>query len=190
MKKCVLFSISPFPAVWYNTFMQKTNIKNTLFITQAAVIAALYVTLTILAWGFDLASGMIQCRFSEALTVLPFFTPAAVPGLFAGCLLANFITGAALPDIIFGSIATLIGALGTYMLRKHRFLCSWPPVIANSLIIPFVLRFAYGVPDMIPFMMLTVGAGEIITCVIFGQLLISALQPVQRIIFKSVSASA
>ena len=119
---------------------------------------------------------------------MPFFTPAAIPGLFVGCLLANLITGAALPDIIFGSIATLIGALGTYVLRKHRFLCSLPPVLANALIIPFVLRYAYGVPDMVPFMMLTVGAGEVITCVVFGQLLISALQPVRRIIFKSADA--
>ena len=150
------------------------------------MIAALYIVLTYLAWGFDLASGVIQCRISEALTVLPLFTPAAIPGLSIGCVLANFLTGAPLPDVIFGSLATLIGACGSYLLRKNRYLVSVPPVISNALIIPLVLRFAYGIPDGIPFLMLTVGAGELIACVIFGQLLITALLPVRRVLFDPV----
>ena len=91
--------------------------------------------------------------------------------------------GSPLPDVIFGSLATLIGCLGTYALRKHKILCSLPPVISNALIIPFVLKYAYGAPDLIPYMMLTVGAGEVITCVIFGEILLNALFPVRGMLF-------
>ena len=96
--------------------------KKVLFLTQAAMIAALYVVLTFIANAFGLASGVIQVRLSEALTVLPFFTPAAVPGLYVGCLLANLLTGGCLLDILVGSLATLIGALGTRALRKWKWL--------------------------------------------------------------------
>jgi hypothetical protein len=92
--------------------------KKVLFITQAAMIAALYVVLTKLISAFNLASGAIQIRISEMLCILPVFTPAAIPGLFAGCLIANTLTGSIIWDIIFGSIATLLGAIGTYLLRK------------------------------------------------------------------------
>ena len=95
--------------------MKKIN-----FLTQAAMIAALYVVLTLAINAFGLASGAIQVRVSEALTILPYFTPAAIPGLFIGCLLSNTITGCALFDIIFGSIATLLVAVGTYLLRRHK----------------------------------------------------------------------
>lgn len=159
--------------------------SRTIYIIQAALIAALYVVLTALAAGFDLASGAIQVRFSEVLTVLPFFTPAAVPGLAIGCLLANILTGSALPDIIFGTLATLIGAVGTYALRRHRFLCTVPPVAANAVIIPLVLRYAYGTPGALWFLALTVGAGEVICCMIFGSILISALIPYRRRIFQA-----
>ena len=95
--------------------------KKVLFLTQAAVIAAIYVVLTIFISAFNLASGAIQVRISEALTILPFFTPAAIPGLAIGCLLSNLLTGAAVYDVVFGSLATLLGAVGTYLLRKHKF---------------------------------------------------------------------
>ena len=153
------------------------------FLAQAGVIAALYVVLTCLAAGFDLASGAIQVRISEALTVLPFFTPAAVPGLIIGCLLANTITGAVIPDIVFGTIATAVGAVGTLLLKKHSFLCTLPPVLSNAIIIPFVLRYAYGIPGSIPFFMLTVGAGEVISCCLLGSILLHALMPVKKVIF-------
>ncbi len=157
--------------------------KKVLYIVQAAVIAAIYVVLTAIAAGFDLASGMVQVRFSEALTVLPFFTPAAIPGLTIGCIIANTVTGAMLPDIIFGSLATLLGAIGSWFLRKNRVLVTLPPVLANALIIPFVLTYAYNIPGGIPLQMLTVGAGEVLSCVILGSILISALQPVRNHIF-------
>ena len=103
--------------------------KKTMYLTHAAAIAALYVVLTFLANAFGLANYAVQLRFSEALTILPFFTPAAIPGLFVGCLLANIFTGAALPDIIFGSLATLIAALGTWKLRNHKWLAPLPPLL-------------------------------------------------------------
>ena len=154
------------------------------FITQAAVIAAVYVVLTLAINAFDLASGAIQVRISEALTILPYFTPAAIPGLFVGCLLSNFLTGAPIWDVVFGSLATLLGAAGTYMLRRQRWLAPLPPVIANILIIPPVLHFAYGLPGGIPFFMLTVGIGEVISCGILGMLLLFLLQKYRHIIFQ------
>ena len=166
--------------------------KKVTFIVQAAVIAALYVVLTFVANALGLASHTIQVRFSEALCILPVFTPAAIPGLAIGCLLSNLLTGAAVYDVVFGSLATLLGAVGTYLLRKHKFLCTLPPVIANMVIIPFVLRYGYGLAmevgghDVaIPFYMLTVGAGEVICCCILGSVLLNALAKVRNVIFKN-----
>lgn len=159
--------------------------KKAYFITQAAVIAALYVVLTLFINAFDLASGAIQVRISEALTILPYFTPAAVPGLFIGCLLSNFMTGAAIWDIIFGSLATLIGAIGTYLLRKWKWCAPLSPILSNTIIIPFVLTYAYGIPGGIPFFMLTVGAGEVLSCGVLGMILLFALQRYRNIIFKN-----
>ena len=161
------------------------NNKKAYFITQAAVIAALYVVLTLFINAFDLASGAIQVRISEALTILPYFTPAAVPGLFIGCLLSNFMTGAAIWDIIFRSLATLIGAIGTYLLRKWKWCAPLPPILSNTIIIPFVLTYAYGIPGGIPFFMLTVGAGEVLSCGVLGMILLFALQRYRNIIFKN-----
>ena len=154
---------------------------NTQYLTHAAAIAAIYTVLTVIAAGFGLANGAVQVRFSEALTVLPFFTPAAVPGLAVGCLISNIVTGCALPDIIFGTLATLLGALGSHALRRNRFLVSLPPILANTIIIPFVLSYAYHSPGGIPYFMLTVGAGEVISCLLFGQILITALSPIRNI---------
>ncbi|MEE3466815.1 MAG: QueT transporter family protein [Eubacterium sp.] len=151
-------------------------------ITLAAMIAALYVVLTFVSNAFGLASGVIQVRISEALTILPFFTPAAIPGLAIGCLLSNWLTGCVLPDILFGTLATLIGALGSYALRKYKFLVPIPPILANMLIVPWVLRFAYDVPDGIPYMMATVGAGEVIACGVLGLALLFILIPIRSAI--------
>lgn len=154
---------------------------NTQYLTHAAAIAAIYTVLTVIAAGFGLANGAVQVRFSEALTVLPFFTPAAIPGLAVGCLISNIVTGCAIPDIIFGTLATLLGALGSHALRRNRFLVSLPPILANTIIIPFVLSYAYHIPGGIPYFMLTVGAGEVISCLLFGQILITALSPIRNI---------
>ena len=157
--------------------------KKTMFLVQAAAIAAIYVVLTLLF--APLSFKEVQVRISEALTILPFFTPAAVPGLFIGCIIANVTGGAILPDIIFGSIATLIGACGSRLLRKNKFLVPVPPILANALIVPFVLRFGYGVNLPIPLMMLTVGIGEVISCDILGLALLFALDRYKGMIFRS-----
>ena len=159
------------------------NNKKILFIPQSAAIAAIYVVLTVAASSLNLASGMIQVRFSEALTVLPYFTPAAIPGVTIGCLISNIITGCMLPDIIFGTLATLIGVVASWYFRKSKILVTIPPVVSNMLIIPFILTYAYKIPGGIPLQMLTVGAGEVISCMILGSLLIRVLEPVKRHIF-------
>lgn len=157
--------------------------KNVTFLTQAAMIAAIYVVLTYVFAPFSF--GEIQIRISEALTILPLFTPAAVPGLFIGCLIGNILGGAILPDIVFGSAATLIGALITYSLRdKKPVLGPIPPIAANTVIVPFILRFGYGINLPIPFMMLTVAIGEVISCGILGMILYTSLSRYQRLIFK------
>ena len=155
--------------------------KKLVFICQAAVIAALYIVLTYVFSAF--ASGVIQVRVSEALTILPAFTPAAIPGLVIGCLLSNTLTGCVLLEIIFGSVATLIGALGSYALRRHTWLVPIPPIVSNMIIVPFVLRFAYGATDAFPFMIATVGAGEIISCYLLGMLLYGALKKMNHSLF-------
>ena len=158
--------------------------KKVQFIVEAAAIAAIYVVLTVVFSAISF--GEVQLRFSEALTILPYFTPAAIPGLFVGCLISNILGGCVLPDIIFGSLATLIGAVGTYMLRRqNKFLAPLPPIIANVLIVPFVLRYAYQVPLPIPFMMLTVGIGEVISCGVLGMVLHTALNKYRHTIFKT-----
>lgn len=156
--------------------------KNVHSLTQAALIAALYVVLTFLSNAFGLASGAIQIRFSEALCILPFFTPVAIPGLFIGCVISNLLTGAVLWDIIFGSIATLLGACVTYALRKWKWCAPFGAILANGIIIPFVLYFAYGLEPIWLFF-ITVTAGEVISCGIFGMMLLFALDKYKHQLF-------
>ena len=158
--------------------------KKVLRITQAAMIAAIYVVLTVFISAFNLASGAIQVRISEALTILPVFTPAAIPGLFLGCLISNLVTGCMPLDVVFGSLATLIGACGTYALRKHKWLAPLPPIVANTIIVPVVLRYVYLAEGTIPFFMLTVGIGEVISCYLLGSILHRVLDRYKEHIFK------
>jgi len=158
--------------------------KKTAFITYAAIIAALYVILTLIANAFGLANFAIQVRFSEALTILPLFTPAAIPGLYIGCLLSNIITGCIAWDIVIGPIATLIGALGTFALRKkHPVLATLPPIISNTLIVPFILSYAYKFDGSVFYFMATVCIGEVISCGFFGYGLYLLLKKHQKNIF-------
>ena len=157
------------------------NRNKTLQIANAGMIAALYVVLTWIANLLGLASGAIQVRLSEALTILPVFTASAVPGLTVGCVLANLVTGCAAWDVVFGSVATLIGAVGTRLL-KNRPLAAWiPPVLSNAAIVPVILIKVYGVPDAWWFLVLTVGAGEVISCGLLGLLLWKAMKRVPQI---------
>ena len=159
--------------------------RSVLYLAQGAMIAAMYVALTMLSNAFGLASGVIQVRISEALTILPYFTPAAIPGLFVGCLISNILAGGVIWDVIFGSLATLIGAVVTYLLRKVKWLAPVPPIVSNMLIVPFVLRYAYGMQDALWFMALTVGAGEVISAGVLGILLLLALEKHRNVIFKN-----
>lgn len=175
-------------------------------LVQAAMIAAIYVVLTLLANAFGLANYAIQVRFSEALTILPFFTPAAIPGLFVGCILSNILTGCMPLDVLFGSLATLLGALGTYIIGRmsrqavsaaetaiklrrsfsfYRILAPLPPILSNTLIVPFVLAYVYQFEGSIPFFMLTVGIGEVISCGILGLLLLLSLEKYKNILFPA-----
>ena len=164
--------------------MKNTKAKNSLvYITEASAIAALYVAITI-AIG-PLGNATIQCRISEAMCVLPIFTPAAIPGLTIGCLISNVATGCLWQDVLFGTLATLIGAVGARLLRHIWWLTPLPTVVANTLIVPFVLSYAYGVPDGIPFLMLTVGIGEVISAYVLGIALYFALYKNARYIFKN-----
>lgn len=165
--------------------MMSNTRKRILFITYAATVAALYVVLTWLMAAFDLSGqGAVQLRLSEMLCILPYFTTAAIPGLTLGCLLANLLTGAMWQDVVFGTLATLLGALGSYLLRRFKWLTPLPPILANTIIIPFVLKFAYQLDDGLWFLFLTVFGGEVLSVYLFGMLLLFALEPHRKQIFK------
>ena len=172
------------------TVSAETARSRALFMAQAAMIAALYIVLTFVANAFGLANYAVQVRFSEALTILPYFTPAAIPGLYIGCLLSNILTGCALPDILFGSLATLLGALGTYALRRWKWCAPLCPIIVNTIIVPLVLVYGYGLLiegmsliQCLGFYCLTVGAGEVISCGILGMILLTVLEKYKGRIF-------
>ena len=156
--------------------MRSKNQKHVYFICLSAVIAALYVALTLMCAAFGLSSGVIQLRISEALCVLSYFTPAAIPGMTVGCFIANIIATANPLDIIFGTLATLIGALGGYALRRFKWLVSIPTVLANALIIPLVLVYGFGVEDALPYLILTVGVGELLSATCLGMPLLFVLE--------------
>jgi len=162
--------------------MKRKSTTGALCVTRGALVAALYVALTYLASMLGLSSGVIQFRISEALCILPVFFPEAIVGLFVGCIISNIVvvSGAVPLDIVFGSIATLIGAVGAYLLRKLpnklSFLATLPTVISNAIIVPLVLIFAYGATEGYPFLMITVGIGEIVCAGIGGTLLYFAVK--------------
>jgi len=153
-------------------------------LTQSAAIAAMYVVLTLFAGAFNLAGGAVQLRISEALTILPYFTISAIPGLFIGCLVSNLLLGSVIWDVIFGSFATLIGAVITYCLRKKsKYLAPLGPIVSNTIIVPFVLTYAYSVEEAMWFLFLTVGIGEVLSCGILGMILLKSLEK-HKNIFK------
>lgn len=160
--------------------MKRTDAAQAKRAAIGGLTAALYVILTLLSHTFGLASGAVQVRLSEALCIMPVFTPYAIPGLTVGCILSNLITGCTLPDVIFGSIATLLGAIGTYALRKKRGLFCIPPVLSNTLIVPLVLCAYTNSTMAYPIAVLTVLAGEIVSCVLLGQFLYSGLNKVLK----------
>ena len=151
----------------------KTTRFNAKFVAQGAIIAAMYAALTILF--APISYGAVQVRISEAFTILPLFTPAAIPGLFVGCLLANILGGAIVWDIIFGSIATLIGAALGYLLRFNRWLVPIPAIVSNSVIIPLILKYGYSLDMPLWLLVIYIAIGEIIGCYLLGELLATAI---------------
>ncbi len=159
--------------------MKRSGGNRTLqYVVRGGLIAALYVALTYLSALLGLSSGVIQFRLSEALCVLAVLMPEAIPGLTVGCFIANLVTGCAIWDVIFGSIATLIGALGAYLLRRvrYRWLTTLPTVIANSLIVPGVLILVYGEKGAYLFFMMTVMLGEVVCATLLGTVILYYLE--------------
>lgn len=150
------------------------------YLVKAGVIAAIYV---VLVQVFSFSSfGPIQFRVAEALTILPYFTSAAIPGLFVGCLIANILGGAVLWDIIFGSLATLIAAILSYRLRKHEYLVPIPPVLVNAVVIGVILKYAYGIPEGLFVLMGGVFLGQMVSAFGLGLILLKALKPFRKYI--------
>ena len=156
----------------------KLSMNKTRLLTEAAVIAAVYAVLTIV---IPMSSGQIQVRVSEALTVLPAFTPAAIPGLFAGCLIANFFVGNGPVDVVFGSLATLVAAFLSYKMPK-KWLVPLPPVIINAVVVAFVLNYVIKAPLLLT--MFWVALGEVIACYGLGLPLLLQLEKHRDKIFK------
>lgn len=146
-------------------------------LTLGALIAALYAALTLVSASLGLAIGPFELRFSEALCILPVFFPVAVPALTVGCFLANLLCGGILVDMIFGTLATLLGALGTYFLRKKKFLPLLPPIVANTLVVPPVLYFAYGFRESgIWLLFFSIFVGEALSAGVLGYFVKKALE--------------
>lgn len=162
----------------------KSQTLRTQHMVQGAVIAAIYTVLTLLAAAVNLAYGPVQFRFSEALTILPVFTPAAVPGLALGCLLSNIWSGYGAADMVFGTLATLLAAVATRMVRNIRiknipYLAPFPPVLINAVIVG--LEIAILSPGGFVWatfwsIALSVGAGELVVCYVLGLPLAAALE--------------
>ena len=142
------------------------NLITTKLIAQAAIIAALYAALTVLI--MPASYGVMQLRISEALTVLPVFTPAAIPGLFVGCVVANLMSPVGPIDVVIGSAATLIAAVATYLLRDHRLLALLAPVVTNAVMVGAELCYFYKVGLPLPVCMFWVGLGEAAACYVLG----------------------
>lgn len=157
--------------------------KNTKSLAEASVIAALYVIFTLISNAFGLSGGIIQCRLSEMLYAISLFTPSAIYGLFIGCLLANIVCGGIVWDIIFGSIATLIGAFFAHRFRAKPISALFMPILSNALIIPLILRFGYALNGTLPYFILTVFLGELLSCGILGGMLYRLLKKNERIFY-------
>ena len=155
--------------------MEHTKNMTVRELVRGAIIAAVYALLTILL--APISSGLIQCRVSEAMSVLPYFTFSAVPGLFIGCLIANLLTGAPIYDVVFGSLATLLAAYMTYLLRKRapKWLAPLPSVVVNALVVGALLTYVYQVGVGYWVAAGYVAVGQAIACFALGLPLMSQL---------------
>ena len=153
--------------------MNRSESMGTGSLSRAAVIAALYAALTLLL--APISYGEVQVRLAEALTLLPILLPEAVPALTIGCLLANILGGCPIFDIVFGTLATLLAAVCTRLLRKKPRIAMLMPVLFNAAIVGAVVHYAYAPMIALPLCMLFVGAGEAVACLILGPLLLRVL---------------
>jgi uncharacterized membrane protein len=167
--------------------------KNLRFLCHGAIIGALYAVLTLATWSFS--SMQIQVRVSEALSVLPIFTPAAIPGLFFGCLISNVLGSGNVIDMVFGSLTTLLSAVLTYYIakafkgKKRIFLSLLPPVVLNAIVVPLILYYGYGISSFLSYEgalpvlclnALSVLCGQIISCYLLGIPLYGGLEKIDR----------
>lgn len=159
---------------------EKKSVDKVQFLVKASLIAAIYVVLVVLF--APISFSVFQVRIAEALTILPFFTPAAIPGVFIGCLLGNIIGGAVIWDIVFGSLATLIAAFLSYKLRRKSWLVPIPPIVMNTVVVGILLQYAYGLEGGLLFLMGTVFVGEVIAVYGIGMILLNALKPFKKYI--------
>lgn len=151
--------------------------KKANFITRGALVAALYTALTLLSAAFGLSGGPVQVRIAEALTVLPAFFGAAVPGLFVGCFAANLITGAPMWDCVAGAMVTLAAAYGTYKFgKKSAAVAAVFPIAANTIYVPIILKLVYKLPGAVWVFALGVFVGETISCGAMGTMLYKAMK--------------
>jgi uncharacterized membrane protein len=147
---------------------------STRYIVQAALIAAIYATITLFLE--PIGYGPIQFRLAEALTVLPVIFPASIPGLFVGCILANLLGMFGFADVVFGSLATLLAAIFTYRFRKKTLLYPLPPVIFNGLIVGSYVYFLYDKTYSLGLTMLFIAISEAILTYGLGLPLISFIR--------------
>lgn len=148
------------------------------YVITPALIAALYCALVFMF--LPISFGTVQVRVAEALTILPYFTPSAIYGLFVGCLLANLIGGAGILDIVLGSLATLLAAFLTYILRR-KWLAPFPPIIINMFVVGYILSIYYGIDYWVA--VATVGAGQVVSCLGLGMLLLTQLEKYKERLF-------
>ena len=138
----------------------------------SGIIAALYAVLTLALPAISYG----ECRISEAMTLLPIVLPQSIPGLVVGCLVSNLLSPVGAADIVFGTLATLVAAVGTYALRKNRLLAALCPVVSNGLIVGAMLSVVYGLPFALT--ALQVAVGEAVAVYVLGFALLAALKKV------------
>jgi uncharacterized membrane protein len=155
--------------------------KKTVFLMQASLIAAIYATITIAL--APISYGQVQVRVAEILTILPAFTPAAIPGLFIGCIISNLYGGGGIIDIVFGSLATLVAALLTYKMPK-RWLVPLPPVLVNGIAVGYILNYLYGLPLLITMGFVTIG--QTLACYGLGYPFMLVLEKYKDKIFNRI----
>lgn len=163
--------------------MKKSRGNHTRFLTQTAAIAAVYTVLTVAFAPLSYGESMIQVRISEMLTILPFYSPAAIPGLFIGVIISNLFSPVGAIDVVLGSLATLIAAYLSYRMRS-KWLVPIPPIVVNGLVIGGMLHYVYHFP--LALSILSVTAGQIISCYALGSILMAALEKTKQYLFPNL----